>query len=124
MNNAAAEKHWQSKFDEQEDYIKILNGDLQKKEKEVSDLKNDIALLKKQVEDAETANTDTKNNELKKLYEAMSAKDAAAVLTEMKDEDVLHILSLLQPDAQAGILSKLDPKRAAGLTEQMANESL
>jgi flagellar motility protein MotE (MotC chaperone) len=124
VTNADAEKHWQSKFDEQEDYIKILNADLQKKENEVSDLKSDVALLEKQVEEVEKTKKDEKSDQLKKLYESMSAKDAAAVLTEMKDADVLQILALLQPEAQAGILAKLDPKRAAQLTEQMTSESL
>jgi flagellar motility protein MotE (MotC chaperone) len=122
--NNDMEKQWQSKFKEQEDYIKILNSDLQKKEKEVSDLKSDVVLLKKQAEEADTAVKDEKNVQLKKLYESMSAKDAAAVLTEMNNTDILQILTLLQPETQAEILSKLEPKRAAELTELIASDSL
>jgi flagellar motility protein MotE (MotC chaperone) len=120
----STEKQWKAKFDEQEDYIKILSADLQKKEKEVSTLKSDIALLEKQVEDAETSVKADENEQLKKLYEAMSAKDAAAVMTEMNNNEVLGILTLLQAETQAAILSKLDAKRAAELTVLMASNSL
>lgn len=118
------EKQWKSKFDEQEDYIKMLSADLQKKEKEVTDLKSNIALLEKQVEDAEESVKEEENAQLKKLYEAMSAKDAAAVLTEMNNNQVLSILTQLQSETQAAILAKLDAKRAAELTVLMANNSL
>jgi flagellar motility protein MotE (MotC chaperone) len=120
----STEKQWKAKFDEQEDYIKILSADLQKKAKEVSALKSDIALLEKQVEDAETSVKADENEQLKKLYEAMSAKDAAAVMTEMNNNEVLGILTLLQAETQAAILSKLDAKRAAELTVLMASNSL
>ncbi|MGM0803391.1 MAG: MotE family protein [Bacillota bacterium] len=118
------EKQWKSKFKEQEDYIKVLSADLQKKEKEVTDLKSNIALLEKQVEDAETTVKDEENEQLKKLYESMSAKDAAAVMTEMNNNQIMSILMLLQSETQAEILSKLDVKRAAELTVLMANKTL
>jgi flagellar motility protein MotE (MotC chaperone) len=118
------EKQWKAKFDDQEDYLKILSADLQKKEKEVTALKSDIALLEKQVEDAETSVKADENEQLKKLYEAMSAKDAAAVMTEMNNNEVLGILTLLQAETQAAILAKLDAKRAAELTVLMTNNSL
>ncbi|MFD1357541.1 MotE family protein [Fictibacillus halophilus] len=118
------EKQWKAKFDDQEDYIKILSADLQKKEKEVTALKSDIALLEKQVEDAETSVKADENEQLKKLYEAMSAKDAAAVMTEMNNNEVLGILTILEAETQAAILSKLDAKRAAELTVLMASNSL
>lgn len=118
------EKQWKAKFDDQEDYIKILSADLQKKEKEVTALKSNIALLEKQVEDAETSVKADENEQLKKLYEAMSAKDAAAVMTEMNNNEVLGILTILQAETQAAILSKLDAKRAAELTVLMASNSL
>jgi flagellar motility protein MotE (MotC chaperone) len=120
----AEEKQWEAKFAEQEDYIKILTADLKKKEEEVTALKGDVALLKKQVEDAETKVENEENVELKKLYEAMSAKDAAAVLSEMDNNAALSILNLLQAESQAAILAKLDAKRAAELTILMADDSL
>ncbi|OOE11932.1 MotE family protein [Fictibacillus arsenicus] len=118
------ENQWEGKFKEQEEYIKILSADLQKKEKEVTALKSDIALLEKQVEDAETSVKADEDEQLKKLYEAMSAKDAAAVMTEMNNNEVLGILTLLQAETQAAILAKLDAKRAAELTVLMASNSL
>ena len=118
------EKQWKDKFEEQEEYIKILSADLQKKEKEVTTLKSDIALLEKQVEDADTSVKADENGQLKKLYEAMSAKDAAAVMSEMNNNEVLSILTLLQAESQAAILAKLDAKRAAELTVLMASNSL
>jgi flagellar motility protein MotE (MotC chaperone) len=120
----STENQWKAKFEEQEEYIKILSADLQKKEKEVIALKSDIALLEKQVEDAETSVKADENDQLKKLYEAMSAKDAAAVMTEMNNNEVLGILTLLQAETQAAILAKLDAKRAAELTVLMASNSL
>jgi flagellar motility protein MotE (MotC chaperone) len=120
----STENQWKAKFEEQEEYIKILSADLQKKEKEVTALKSDIALLEKQVEDAETSVKADENDQLKKLYEAMSAKDAAAVMTEMNNNEVLGILTLLQAETQAAILAKLDAKRAAELTVLMASNSL
>jgi flagellar motility protein MotE (MotC chaperone) len=122
--NQNTENRWKGKFEEQEEYIKILSADLQKKEKEVTSLKSDIALLEKQVEDAETSVKADENDQLKKLYEAMSAKDAAAVMTEMNNNEVLGILTLLQAETQAAILAKLDAKKAAELTVLMASNSL
>jgi len=124
VSGKVPEKQWNAKFEEQEDYIKILSADLQKKEKEVTELKSNVARLEKQVEDAESTVKEEENDQLKKLYEAMSAKDAAAVMTEMNNNQVLGILTLLQPDTQAAILAKLDAKRAAELTVLMANNSL
>ncbi|MBN3555223.1 MotE family protein [Fictibacillus nanhaiensis] len=118
------DKQWKSKFDEQEDYIKVLSADLQKKEKEVTDLKSNIAVLEKQVEDAETTVKEEENEQVKKIYEAMSAKDAAAVMSEMNNNQIMGILMLLQSETQAEILSKLDAKRAAELTVLMANKTL
>jgi flagellar motility protein MotE (MotC chaperone) len=119
-SNKKKEEQWASKFQEQEDYIKLLTSDLQKKEEEVVSLKGDVALLKKQVEEAETQAEKEENEKLKKLYEAMSAKDAAAVMTEMKNSEALNILTLLQAETQAAILAKLEAKRAAELTILMA----
>lgn len=118
------DKRWQIKFNEQEEYIKIVSADLKKKEKEVTGLKNEIALLEKQMEDAETSVKADEKKQLKKLYEAMSAKDAAAVFSEMNNDEVLGILTLLQTESQAAILAKLDAKRAAELTVLMASNSL
>jgi flagellar motility protein MotE (MotC chaperone) len=118
------EKQWKSKFDEQEDYIKMLSADLQNKEKQVTELKNNIALLEKQVEDAESSVKEEGNQQLKKLYEAMSANDAAAVMTKMNNNQVLGILILLEPETQSEILAKIDAERAAELTVLMANDSL
>ncbi|MQR96521.1 MotE family protein [Fictibacillus phosphorivorans] len=124
VTNNVQEKQWKSKFDEQEDYIKVLSADLQKKEKEVTDLKSNIALLEKQVEDAETTVKEEENEQVKKIYEAMSAKDAAAVMSEMNNNQIMGILILLQSETQAAILAKLDAKRAAELTVLMANKTL
>nr|WP_239585872.1 hypothetical protein [Bacillus mesophilus] len=53
----------------------------------------------------------------------MSAKNAAAILTELEDQEALTILKTLSTDTLGPILEKMEPAEAARFTELLANES-
>ncbi len=57
---------------------------------------------------------------LAKMYEAMPAKEAAAILSGMDVDIVLDVLSFMKERPAAKVLAALDPARAAALSNLMS----
>ena len=59
--------------------------------------------------------------EIGKVYEAMSAKNAANIITELStDEAVTHLLQISTQN-RAAIMAKMSPEQAAILMTQLTN---
>lgn len=91
----------------------------------VSKKVEEINLLKQQIEDLESKlnekNMSEKSREqelaeVAKVYENMSSKNAANIISNLSYEEALLILGQMNIEAKSGILEKMDPKKAADLS--------
>jgi flagellar motility protein MotE (MotC chaperone) len=86
--------------------------ELQHKEKEIDELKD---TLSQQYSDIEN---------IAKIYEKMDSEQAAGILSEMSDTDLLiQILKNVSKEKGAEILSLMDAKKAADITNKMVNNN-
>lgn len=106
------------KINAQADEVAKLEKKLLEKDEEVVQYKQKIEKLEKQLEEKEPEQSKTGNNVKKtgKLLLAMSPKDAALIVADMKNEDIINLLETLDPDEMGKILAKMEPKRASELT--------
>ena len=88
-----------------------LELDLKKKEK--SEQKNE----KENIEDEEDGNEALKR--AASSYRKMEPENAAAIITQMNDQDAIQILSNIPSDVRGNILAEMESKRAATLTKLM-----
>ena len=59
-------------------------------------------------------------NQVARTYREMSARNAAAVIEQLRDPFAVELLMRLPNDARASIMGKLKPAKAARITELMA----
>ena len=67
--------------------------------------------------------TDTEQeliNQVARTYREMSARNAAAIVEQLRDPMAVELLMRLPNDARASIMGKLKPTKAARITELMA----
>jgi flagellar motility protein MotE (MotC chaperone) len=82
----------------------------------ISQLRNQIFTLQKQLDDKKAEEDKQKADAA--LYEDMSPGKAAAILEAMPNEQARNILNHLSTDAKAAILEKMDPKKVPQLVSQ------
>lgn len=61
-------------------------------------------------------------NQVARTYREMSARNAAAIIEQLRDPMAVELLMRLPNDARASIMGKLKPAKAARITELMAME--
>ncbi|KAA0547936.1 hypothetical protein FZW96_09345 [Bacillus sp. BGMRC 2118] len=107
---------------EQIDQISSLEKEIEQRDQELTQLKSKIDELTEQLtnEESEQAGTTQTKNEISKAFESMSAKNAAAIVAEMKESEALNILQTLKTDTLSSILEKMDPVEAAKFTELLS----
>ena len=59
-------------------------------------------------------------NQVARTYQEMSARNAAAIVEQLRDSLAVELLMKLPNDARSSILGKIKPQKAARLTELMA----
>lgn len=74
---------------------------------------------------ADSSNTPTEQeqelmNQVARTYQDMSARNAAAVVEQLRDQMAVELLMRLPNDARASIMGKIKPTKAARITELMA----
>jgi flagellar motility protein MotE (MotC chaperone) len=79
----------------------------------ISQLRNQIFTLQKQLDDKKAEEDKQKADAA--LYEDMSPGKAAAILEAMPNDQARNILNHLSTDAKAAILEKMDPKKVPHL---------
>ncbi|MDI7773803.1 hypothetical protein [Asticcacaulis sp. EMRT-3] len=96
--------------------IDVADSKLDTRIQQLSNLKTQIQALLDQAN--KTQDDDT--NRLVAVYSAMKPKDAAAVLSTMKDDVRLPIAAKMKDRNLAAILGAMDPSAARDLTEKLA----
>lgn len=121
-----------------EERVVSLQAEIQEKEAEINQLQTEIEFatasneellleqerLLNEVEQLKRAQEETQLEfkEILKTYEAMSAKKAAAILTEMSESEALRIMSSMKSDKLTAIFEKMEPANAARYTELLAEQ--
>lgn len=86
---------------------------------------NKLDSMRKRIELAVGQVEESKVKSLKKLakvYEAMPAPEAAAILSGMDADIVLDVLRFMKERPAAKVLAALDPARAAALSNMLSNQ--
>ncbi|WP_461200431.1 MotE family protein [Anoxybacillus sp. TBDG-1] len=115
---------------EKEKQLKKANDTLKEKEAEIDALKQEIARLqaeKEQAQEPTTTPTPEQTSgtrvDVVKMYETMSPKKAAEIIPQMSDQEAVNLLSKLKTDKVAAILEKMDATNAAKYTSLLAKKA-
>ena len=102
------------------------------RELELVELSRDVSRMRRRLrteqaeQAAEQANegpTETEQelmNQVARTYQDMSARNAAAIVGQLRDEFAVELMMKLPNDARASIMGKLKPAKAARITELMS----
>ena len=127
-------EQWQRRLDARERAIESSDVErmtvYENRELALMDLSRDIARkqrkLKSETEQATQENespTDIEQelmNQVARTYQDMSARNAAAIVEQLRDTFAVELLMKLPNDARATIMGKLKPAKAARITELMS----
>ena len=119
---------WQKRLDEREralktrsDNLEVLSGDIEAKMGDVE--RRELRLTQMGEAAAGQGPTPSEQelmNQVARTYQDMSARNAAAIVEQLRDSLAVDLLMKLPNDARSSILGKMKPQRAARLTELMA----
>lgn len=109
---------------EQEHTILELENMLREKDEELVEARETILRLENQLEDeTELESTDNRNvQDTARMLLAMSPKDAASIIAEMQNSEILPVLKEMKADDSGRIIAKLEPQRASSLMEELLAE--
>lgn len=118
-------------IEEKTQQVKKLEKEIKNKQSEIDALKQEIKRLnaelsaKQKQETTSTSPSETKPTiqDIAKMYETMSPKNAAAIIPKMSDQEAVRILSTLGRDTAAAILEKMTPADAAKYTALLTKEA-
>jgi len=112
----------ENQLNEQQTNIETLESQLKVSEEESKALKVDKIKLQNQLDELKTTQEKTQKafDDIVKTYETMSAKNSAAIISEMSENEGLKILASLKPAKLASILEKMEPSVASKYTELLA----
>jgi flagellar motility protein MotE (MotC chaperone) len=108
----------EAEIKDREARITQLERQLDSKELEIERAGLEKQRLEQEIEELTAIKEENKRafKDIVKTYESISAKKAAPILTEMKDEEAVKILSNVKADTLAAIMEKMDPEDAAHYT--------
>lgn len=109
--------------------LKVANAEIEKLRTENVELTNEVKARQEEVsklikerdrlvaELKTTATVEEETSSVSRVYEEMSAKQAAAIMNELESPQVALLLKDLSPKQQADILGRMDAQRAAVVTQ-------
>jgi flagellar protein FlbB len=102
--------------------ISELEIEIDRSQAEVNSLLSKVEQLTEQLNSNEEQEgvKEQSFKEIAGAYESMSAKNAAAIITELQEREALKILQTLSTDSLSSILEKMDPVDAAKYTELLS----
>lgn len=114
----------QAELQEKEALIANLQDEINSSKQENNDLLVEQERLQFEMEKLKREQEQVKKdfNEILSTFEKMSAKAAAPILIEMKDEEALRIMANLKPDTLSDIFTKMPAVNAAKYTELLAKQ--
>ena len=128
-------EQWQRRLDAQERSMEsrdIARMEVyENRELALVELSRDVSRRQRRLAAQEAAMTNQENdgpteteqeliNQVARTYREMSARNAAAIVEQLRDAMAVELLMRLPNDARASILGKLKPAKAARITELMA----
>lgn len=111
----------QKKIKEKDLEIENLQVKLERAKAEMPTEENSEETKANTGEEEGSQTTEMKN--LVRSYESMSPKNAALIISELKENQALELLGQLKTEALANILAKMEPDVAAKYTELLAEEA-
>ncbi|MBQ3403044.1 MAG: hypothetical protein IJG65_06715 [Synergistaceae bacterium] len=130
-------EQWQRRLDAQERSLEsrdIARLEVyEQRELALVELSRDVARRQRRLRAQETAQATTDGaggateaeqemmNQVARTYQDMSARNAAAVVEQLRDTLAVELLMRLPNDARASIMGKIKPTKAARITELMAH---
>ena len=125
-------EEWQKRLDEREallaqekGLLSAVSGDLDAKAQRLDEKETELSALKDRgPEDEATESERNLINQVAKTYQDMSARNAAQIVEQLRENLAVELLQKLPVDARASILGKMKPQRAARLTELMAKPGM
>lgn len=105
--------------------IAELQEEVNSKNEEIEGLELEKKQLQREIEDLGEKQSEHNREfkEIVKTYEAMSAKKAAPIIAQMKEEKALEILSNLKSDTLAAIMEQMNAVDAAKYTSLLTQNS-
>lgn len=127
-------EQWQKRLDAQERALESRDTErlevYENRELALVELSRDVSRKMRRLQAMEAANasqpetpTDTEQelmNQVARTYREMSARNAAAIVEQLRDTFAVELLMRLPNDARASIIGKLKPTKAARITELMS----
>ncbi|ANB60635.1 MotE family protein [Anoxybacteroides amylolyticum] len=117
-------------IDEKTQQVKKLETTIKNKQSEIDTLKQEIQRLnaeliavRQQQEGTTTSVTKPTVQDIVKIYETMSEKNAADIISRMSENDAVNILASLSSEKVAAILEKMNPVNAAKYTTLLAKRA-
>lgn len=129
-------EQWQRRLDAQERAIESSDVSrmvvYETREQALLELSRDVARRQRRLRELEANQTIQENegpteteqelmNQVARTYQDMSARNAAAVVEQLRDSLAVELLMRLPNDARASIMGKIKPTKAARITELMAH---
>ncbi|WP_026585533.1 MotE family protein [Bacillus sp. J33] len=108
----------EAEIKDREARITQLEDQLESKNLEIERAGLEKQRLEHEIEELTAIKEENKRafKDIVKTYESISAKKAAPILTEMKEDEAVKILSNIKADTLAEIMEKMDPEDAARYT--------
>lgn len=115
----------EAEIQDREAKMEQLEAKIESKDDEVKRMELEKSQLEAQIEELLAIQEENKRafKDIVKTYETMSAKKAAPIIAEMKNEEALKILTNIKAESLAAIMEKLPAEDAAKYTELLTNES-
>lgn len=119
---------WQKRLDERERGVVSAKSDLELLSDDLAKRAQALAVQERLLSAASadrTASSATEDekrliDQVAKTYQDMSARNAAQIVEQLRENLAVDLLRKLPVDARASILGKMKPQRAARLTELMS----
>lgn len=104
-------------LDEQINNLNTLSRDLNRRQRVIE--QQEALLNDSENSPAATAAEQEMMNQVARTYQDMSARNAAAIVEQLRDALAVELLMKLPNDARASIMGKIKPTKAARITELM-----
>ncbi|MEH7382525.1 hypothetical protein V7138_18830 [Bacillus sp. JJ1533] len=102
----------ESKITQLENVLETKDGEIQSLELEIENLSDELLKLQE-----ERLAKSKSLQDLTKMYEQMSPKNAAKIIPNLKDNEAREILSSINTEKLAAIFEKMSPEDAAKFTQ-------
>lgn len=126
-----AEEEEQLKIDELMEAISLKERDVQNLENQLAMYDKEIDLLEAKIDDL-NQQLEEKNNseqgirveyeEIARLYESMSAKNSANIISELPTQQAAEQLMYVRTSTRADILARLSPEKAAEIIKIISQQ--